>query len=192
MNRPLPFALLAALALSGCISFGAEPPDQLLTLMPAQSVAAGTTRTVAPGEAITVLWPSIPADLNTTRVPVQATPTSVAYVKNAQWSDTPNKLFARLLGETIEARTGRPVLSPRQFALDPGTRLTGQLERFGIDAGQQQAIVVFDAVAARGADIRTQRFEARVPVAQIEAQAVGAALNQAANQVAAAVADWLK
>jgi cholesterol transport system auxiliary component len=192
MTRPLPLALLAALALSGCISFGAEPPDQLLTLMPAQKVAAGTTQTVAAGEAITVLWPGMPADLNTTRVPVQATPTSVAYVKNAQWSDTPNKLFARLLAETIEARTGHPVLSPRQFTLDPGTRLSGQLERFGIDASPQQAVVVFDAAVARGADIRTRRFEARVPVAAIEAQAVGAAINQAANQVAAEVADWLK
>ncbi|MBA2918519.1 ABC transporter [Sphingomonas sp. MAH-20] len=192
MTRPLPLALLAALALSGCISFGAEPPDQLLTLMPAQKVAAGTTQTVTAGEAITVLWPGMPADLNTTRVPVQATPTSVAYVKNAQWSDTPNKLFARLLAETIEARTGHPVLSPRQFTLDPGTRLSGQLERFGIDASPQQAVVVFDAAVARGADIRTRRFEARVPVAAIEAQAVGAAINQAANQVAAEVADWLK
>lgn len=180
------------LALSGCISFGAEPPDQLLTLMPAQMVAAGTTQTVAAGEAVTVLWPSLPADLNTTRVPVQATPTSVAYVKNAQWSDTPNKLFARLLAETIEARTGRPVLSPRQFTLDPGTRLTGQLERFGVDATPRQAVVVYDAVVARGTDIRTRRFEARVPLTEIEAQTVGAALNQAANQVAAEVADWLK
>jgi cholesterol transport system auxiliary component len=192
MIRPLPLALLAALALSGCISFGAEPPKQLLTLMPAQTIAPGTSRTVAAGEAITVLWPSLPAELNTNRVPVQATPTSVAYVKDAQWSDTPNKLFARLLGETIEARTGHPVLSGRQFAFDPGTRVTGQLERFGIDASPQQAVVVFDAVVAQGTDIRTRRFEARVPVSAIEAQAVGMALNQAANQVAAEVADWVK
>jgi len=192
MTRPCIFAALASLALSGCISFGAKPPDQLLTLTAAQSVAVGTAQTIGAGDAITVLWPSIPADLNTNRIPVQATPTSIAYVKDAQWTETPNRLFARLLAETIEARTGHPVLSGRQFAIDPGARVSGQLLRFGVDANPQQAVVVFDAVIARGTDIRTRRFEARVPVAEIEVQAVGAALNQAANQVAAEVADWVK
>ena len=78
-----------------------------------------------------------------------------------------------------------------------GTRIawpppTKSRERFGIDASPQQAVVVFDAVVAQGTDIRTRRFEARVPVSAIEAQAVGTALNQAANQVAAEVADWVK
>ena len=188
----LALLMTAALALSGCISFGAKPPEQLLTLTAAQSVPAGATQTVSAGEAVTVLWPSVPADLNTNRVPVQASPTAVAYVKDAQWTETPNRLFARLLGEVIEARTGRPVLSGRQFAFDPGTRVSGQLLRFGVDAASNSAVVVFDAVAARGAEIRTRRFEARAPVSEIKAAAVGAALNQAANQVAADVADWLK
>jgi len=192
MTHLRPLAVLATLALSGCISFGAKPPERLLTLTPTETVAVGTTQSVGQGEAITVLWPTVPADLNTNRIPVQATPISVAYVKDAQWTEPPNKLFARLLGETIEARTGRAVLSGRQFAFDPGARVSGQLLRFGVDAGSQQAVVVFDGVIARGADIRTRRFEARVPVAEIEAQAVGAALNQAANQVAAEVADWVK
>jgi cholesterol transport system auxiliary component len=187
-----PLAVLGALALSGCISFGAKPPERLLTLTATETVAAGTARTIGQGEAITVLWPTVPADLNTNRIPVQASPTSVAYVKDAQWTEPPNKLFARLLGETIEARTGRGVLSGRQFAFDPGARLSGDLLRFGVDASSRTAVVVFDAAIARGADIRTRRFEARVPVAEIEAQTVGAALNQAANQVAAEVADWVK
>jgi cholesterol transport system auxiliary component len=191
MHRPL-LAVVAALALSGCISFGADPPERLLSLTPAQTVAAGASQTIAPGEAITVLWPSVPADLATNRIPVRATPTSLAYVKDAQWTEAPNRLFARLLGEVIEARTGRPVLSGRQFAFDPGARVSGQLLKFGVDAASQSAIVTFDAVIARGTDIRTRRFEASVPVAEIEAQAVGAALNQAANQVAAEVADWVK
>jgi cholesterol transport system auxiliary component len=190
MHRPA-LAFSVALALSGCISFGAKPPERLLTLTAAQTVAPGTTQSVGAGEAISVLWPSVPADLNTNRVPVQATATSVAYVKDAQWTETPNRLFARLLGEVIEARTGRPVLSGRQFAFDPGARVSGQLLRFGVDAASNSAVVTFDAVAAHGAEVRTRRFEAKVPVAEIEAQAVGVALNQAANQVAAEVADWV-
>lgn len=195
MPRPLlalAAALAAALALGGCISFGEEPPKRLLSLTATETVAPGTARTIAAGEAITVLWPSVPADLETVRVPVQANANEVAYVKDAQWTEPPNRLFARLLAEVVEARTGRPVLSGRQFAFDPGERVSGTLLRFGVDAPSQSVVVTFDAVAARGADIRTRRFETRVPVGRIDAPSVGAALNQAANQVAVEIADWLK
>lgn len=191
MHRPL-LALVSALALSGCISFAAKPPERLLSLTATQTVAPGAAKAVAPGTAITVQWPMVPAELATNRIPVQATATSVAYVKDAQWTEPPSRLFARLLGETIEARTGHPVLPGRQFALDPGARVSGQLLKFGVDAATQSAVVTYDAILTRGTDISSRRFEARVPVAQIEAQAVGAAINQAANQVAAEVADWVK
>jgi cholesterol transport system auxiliary component len=181
----------SALLLSACISFGAKPPERLLRLTPAQSVAPGTAQSVAAGEAISVLAPTVPAELATNRVPVRSG-NGVAYVKNAQWVDQPNRLFAALLSDTIAARTGRPVLSGRQFSFDPGVRVTGQLSAFGVDEASRAAVVVFDAAVARGATIQTRRFEARVPVSAIEAESVGAALNQAANQVAADVADWLK
>lgn len=182
----------AALVLSGCISFGEKPPAQLLRLTAAQTAPVGTAQSVAAGEAITVLPPLVSAELATNRVPVQATATTVAYVKDAQWVEPPNRLFARLIAETIEARTGRPVLSGRQFSFDPGTRITGELIHFGVDAASSSALVTFDAAVARGTAVQTRRFEARVPVAQIEAQAVGVALNQAANQVAVELADWIK
>lgn len=192
MHRSLLTAAIA-LMLSGCVSFGAEPPKQLLNLSATQGVAPGTAQKVATDAAITVIWPGVAAELATVRVPVQATPTSLAYLKDAQWVEAPNRLFARLLGETIEARTGRPVLSGRQFPINPGIRVSGQLIRFGVDAATRSAVVTFDAVATKGsADIQTRRFEARVPVAEIKAEPVGAALNQAANQVAADVADWIK
>jgi cholesterol transport system auxiliary component len=45
-------------------------------------------------------------------------------------------------------------------------------------------------VREKGLDSR--RFEARVPVGVIDALSVGPALNEAANKVAADVADWIK
>lgn len=190
-KRALP-ALLLAVSLGGCISFGPKVPDQLLRLTPAEIVPAGTTMTVQPGQAITILWPTVPAELATNRVPVRTAGTAVAYVKDAQWVEPPNRLFQRLLADVVTARTGRPVLSPRQFAADPGVRITGSLDNFGIDAAGMAAVVTYDAVVARGDMLQTRRFEARVPVSAIDATTVGVALNQAANQVAAQVADWVK
>lgn len=185
----LPFGL--ALALTGCISFGAKVPDSLLRLTATSTVPAETSRTGSTREAVTVLTPSTPQELRTPRVPVR-TGTSVAYLKDAQWVEMPGSLFARLLSETIAARTGRLVLDPGQFAFDPGLRLTGQLQQFGIDAEANEAVVVYDAALSRVPDtVETRRFEARVPIAAVDVANAGAGLNQAANQVAAEVAGWI-
>lgn len=181
-----------ATLLSGCISFGAKPPEELLRLTPAQTISPGAGQSVSPGEAIAVLAPGVPAELATNRVPVRSGTTAVAYVKDAQWIEPPARLFQQLLSDVIAARTGRPVLSDRQLNFDPGMRVTGQLRSFGVDEATQSAVVTFDAAIARGTTVQTRRFEARVPVSAIEAAPVGLALNQAANQVAAEIADWLK
>lgn len=181
----------AAAALAGCISIGEDPPEALLTLTAATGVAEGRVARAAAGDAITVLPPAIPAALETTRVPVHSSPTQIAYVKDAQWVDQPNRMFQRLLGETISARSGRPVINPRQFAFAPGMKLSGDLLQFGVDARTREAVVVFDAALLRGEVLETRRFEARVPVAEIVAGPVGAALNVAANRVAADVATWI-
>ena len=192
MRQMRPFLVLAAaLAVSGCLSFGAKPPPTLMRLT--SDVQPGTTaRTAGPGAAITVVPPSVPAELNTPRVPVRSGTTQVAYVKDAQWVEAPNILFARLLSATIAGRTGRVVLDPKQFTFDPGQRLTGTLQAFGLDADRMEAVLVYDAAVSRGKDaVETRRFEARVPVAAIDAANAPAALNQAANRVAAEVAAWV-
>jgi cholesterol transport system auxiliary component len=184
-------ALAAALALSGCLSFGPKVPPVLMRLTSDAQINA-SSRTAPAGEAITVVVPTAPAELNTPRVPVRTGATQVAYVKDAQWVEVPTILFARLVSETIAAKTGRVVLDPRQFTFDPGQRLTGTLQTFGLDADRMEAVLVYDAAVSRGKDsVETRRFEARVPVAALDAASAPAALNQAANQVAAEVAAWI-
>ncbi len=184
-------ALAAALAVSGCLSFGPKVPPTLMRLTSDAQITA-SSRTASAGEAITVVPPSAPAELNTPRVPVRTGATQVAYVKDAQWVEVPTILFARLVSETIAARTGRVVLDPKQFTFDPGQRLTGTLQTFGLDADRMEAVLVYDAAVSRGKDsVETRRFEARVPVAALDAASAPAALNQAANQVAAEVAAWV-
>lgn len=183
--------LAAALALPACLSFGADPPERLVRLSATASVQPQTSRTAAASETITVIEPTVSRELQTARIPVRTGGTAVAYVKDAQWVDMPAAEFARLLSETISA-TGRVVLDRKQFTFDPGTRLTGQLHAFGIDADSMEAVVAYDAALARGADqVETRRFEARVPVAAVDGASVGPALNEAANQVAAQVAGWI-
>jgi cholesterol transport system auxiliary component len=185
-------AIPSALALAGCFSFGADPPDSLLRLTAAETVQPATSRTASAGEAVTVVVPSVPQELQTLRVPVRTGDTQVAYLKDAQWVEMPGALFGRLLSDTIAARTGRVVLDPSQFTFDPGVRLTGQLRTFGVDADTGEVVAVYDAAIARGeARVETRRFEARVPVAAVDAANVGPALNQAANQVAVEVAAWI-
>jgi cholesterol transport system auxiliary component len=185
--------LAAALSLTGCLNLGGpKPPATLMRLSAASSVPPQTNRTASAAQAVTVVVPTVPQELAVLRVPVTKGGISVAYLKDAQWVELPNALFARLLSETIAATTGRIVLDSRQFSFDPGTKLTGQLQTFGLDADTMEVVARYDAVLARGADgVETHRFEARVKVAAADAADVSPALNQAANQIAADVARWI-
>jgi cholesterol transport system auxiliary component len=189
--KPLLAASLA-LALAACFG-GAKVPDHLLTLTAAEARPAAAPRTAGQGEAITVAVPSVPQALRTTRVPVYLSDTSIQYLTDAVWVENPGALFARLLGETIAARTGRVVLDPSQYSHDPGTRITGTLVKFGLDPNQMQVVIVYDAAMARGptGGVSTNRFEARVPVAAATPDLVAPALNDAANQLAQQVAAWV-
>jgi cholesterol transport system auxiliary component len=190
MRSKFALAAAAALALAGC-GLGGKTPDVLLNLTPEATLPPQAGNTSSAENAVTVVRPTVPQALDTTRVPVM-TGQQVAYVDEAYWVDTPDQLFRRLLSETIAARTGRVVLDPLQFSFNPGNRLTGQLQNFGVDAVTRQAVVTYDAALARGAEsVSTRRFEARVPVAGIDRANVAPALNAAANQVARQVADWL-
>jgi len=191
-KRILPLLALP-LALAGCVSFGAKVPPQLLRLTPSAEAPANGGVVLGKGMAVSVSFPSAPVELSNNRVPVRMGATEVAYVKDAQWIDAPSHLFRDLLAETITARTGRPTLTPRDAALTSGPRLGGRLTEFGIDAGGNQASVVYDATLVRSGDqLETRRFEAKAPVSgKIDESSAGAAINAAANDVAAQVSDWI-
>lgn len=183
-------AAAALLALPACFG-GPAVPDELMTLTPAQTRPAAAPVSAAQGEAITIVEPSVPQALATTRVPVYVSETAIQYLQDAQWVENPAPLFGRLVGQVVAARTGRVVLDPSQYTHDPGTRLTGQLLKFGLDPLTMEAVAVFDAAMARRDGVTSNRFEARVPVAAATPAAVAPALNAAANQVAEQVAAWL-
>lgn len=187
--------LAAALLLTGgCVRFGAKPPARLLGITSASSVTAGTVVTGTAANAITVMPPFVARSIGNVRVAVVDGSGAYAYVKDAIWVDTPDKLFQGLLGETIAVRTGRLVLNPGQFIAAPSGQLVGQLLFFGIDAGAHQARVTYDAtlLAPDGTTLSKQRFSATAPIGRIDAQTVAPAIGAAANDVASQVAGWIK
>jgi cholesterol transport system auxiliary component len=156
-------------------------------------VPVGQVQNSATAKSIVIGVPVTPQSLATQRVPVATSATSVAYVKDAQWTEPPSRLFARVVSDTVSARTGRVVLSPVQAVAEANDDLEGELRTFGLDAATREAVVTFDGALQRAGQPATEkrRFEARVPVAAIDAASAGPALNQAANQVASEVADWI-
>ena len=178
------------LALTGC--FGGHAPSELLTLTPAQMRDPAQPRAAAQGHVVTVTTPAVPNDISNNRVAVYVSPTTIQYLKDAQWSAQPAELFRGLLSETLAAKTDLVVLDPSLYTQIQGMVLSGQLLRFGYDPGRGEAVVLFEATLARPENsVTTNRFEAHVPVADASAASVAPALNQAANQVADQVAAWV-
>ena len=184
----------AAVTLSGCIGLGGKTPPFLLTLDADAAPPAGAARTAAEAATLTILIPTAPQKLRTTRIPVQQDGSSVTYVKDAQWVEAPQRLFQRLVSETVSASTSRVVLDEGQYLTAPGEQLAGQLMEFGVDARSGEAVVVYQAmlVSAGGKTVSQRRFEAREAIGgEVEAKLVGEALTRAANKVAGEVTGWL-
>ena len=187
----LTLVALATLSLAACFG-GKKVPPTLLTLTASAPAPASPSRSSDAAKAVTIDVPVVPKEIATTRVPALVGPTAIAYIKNLMWVETPDRLFQRLVSETVLRTTNRVVLDPRQSSLDPGLHLTGSLSRFGYDAQEGAVLVRYDGALATagGTRVETRRFEARVP-ADGTANTVGPALNAAANQVAAEVASWI-
>ena len=176
-----------------CFPAASEPPPQLLVLTAASTVADGTARSGEQSEALVILSPAVPRKLDTNRVPVQASATSIAYLKDAIWSDKPATLMQQLMMETVAAKNDRLVLREVNSGGKAQEILSGTLQEFGVDARTNEAVVIYDAVKmVRGKAVKKQRFEVRRPVSVIEPVPVSIALNDAANDLASEIAAWLK
>ena len=188
---------LAALVLSACgplvqIGGNDKAPVALLTLR----------ATAAPGGAVgdlsrsvSVITPTVPGPLQTLRLPVITRDTELAYLTGATWAEQPNKLFARVLADTIAAG-GVAVLDSRQSSVGATRNLSGQLVEFSLDvrnAAAPAVVLRYDALLTGdgGKTLAVRRFDRRVPVASQAPGEVATALNAAANAVAAEVADWV-
>lgn len=186
--------LLAAAACGPLVQVGGNSPRpvELYTLSapPPAAVPAGLNP-IDMKQAVSVDTPSVPGALQTLRIPVTISDTSIQYLTGAQWAEQPNRLFQRLLADTLSAN-GVGVVDQRSSGQAGGRRLTGQLLAFGVDIrGGQRVHVRYDALLAGSDGVRQRRFEREVPLGQTAGPDAAVALNQAANAVAADVAQWV-
>lgn len=198
MNFPKvlkPLGLLPAVALlAGCVSIGGggEVPDQLLTLTATSSAPAGASASGDMASALAVSEPAVPQYLNVTRVPVKVSGSAIAYLQDAVWVEKPSHLFQRVLSETIRAGGDRLVVGGGELEYAAQTQLGGELTAMDYDPSRSAAVVRYDAVLRLSdGTVRTQRFEAEQTGVLPDALSVAPALNRAANDVAAQVAEWV-
>lgn len=197
MKRPhaLAVAAAASLALSGCISIGTEPPASLITLS-STAIAPAGSGAVAGAEggagAIAVLTPETPAKLDVVRVPVNVSPTEIAYLQDAVWVEKPARLFRRLLGETLRTRGAALVIDSDDTPAPASQIVRGTLMDMTYDAPTRSVVVRFDAIRSNlDGSVTSRRFEAREEGIEPEVADVGPALNRAANSLAGDVAEWV-
>jgi len=190
----LPLTLGLSLALSGCLGLGggSKAPASLFNLTSASPASAGAEMSGKVEDAIMVLDPDTDRRLAVSRVAVQVDASNVAYLADAQWVEHPARLFGALLAESIRAKGKRLVFTSEEALGSGRTRLGGRLIDMGYDARSQSAVVRYEAVrVGPGGAMASKRFEAVIPGISAKPAMIGPAINRAANQVAAEVADWV-
>jgi cholesterol transport system auxiliary component len=191
LNRAVPLAL--GFAVAGCVSFGGgKAPDTLITLTAATTAPAGAGLSGKADGALIVLDPETDRRLNVQRIAVRLDPANVAYLQKALWVERPARLFRGVLAETIRAKGQRIVFEDADATATGRSRLAGRLLDIGYDAGTRSVVVRYDAILeGPGGAVSTKRFEARVDHVSADPHAIAPALNEAANDVARQVADWV-
>lgn len=185
--------LAALLLLGGCLNFGGKAPKLLLRLTPAVTAPAGDMGSATLKDALVVMDPETDRRLDVPQVPVQVDDTTIAYLKDATWVEKPARQFRRLLAETIRARDKRLVVEAGDANEGGKSILAGRLLDMGYDARSRSVVVRYDAMREDAAGtVVSRRFEATVAGVAPKVESVAPALDQAANEVARQVADWVR
>lgn len=190
--------ITALLAVAGCsplvqIGGNTPRPDALYTVLAtAPAAVPAGLGPVDMSRAVSVGTPDVPGALRTLRIPVTVSDTQVQYVVAAVWAEQPNRLFGRLLADTL-ANNGVTVIDARSAGRVADRQLSGQLLAFGADvsSGSPMVRVRYDATLAGPDGVRQRRFERDAPVGRVDGPQVTAALNQLANALSADVARWV-
>jgi cholesterol transport system auxiliary component len=184
-------ALAATVALGGLLAgcgSGAVPATYDLSALPSAGRSLGAGRSVVVAEPVTL------QPLEGDRIIVKDAAGGVSFLGGGQWSDRlPRLIQARIL-QTFE-NTGRLRSVSR-----PGDRVTAdytlisEIRAFEVAAGTGEAVVQISAKLVGEASNRVAAariFEARVPVAAVDAGTAARGLDQALAGVLGQMARWI-
>ena len=178
--------LALALALGGC--GGAVPTTFDLTALP------GAARSGPARRALVVAEPVGLQPFEADRIIVREPGGSLSFLGGGQWADRlPRLIQARLLQSLENTGRLRSVSRPGdKVAAD--TLLVTEIRAFDIAAGSREAVVDISAKLvsdATGAVVAARVFQARVPVAEVNAGSAANGLDRALSTVLAEIVRWV-
>ncbi len=148
------------------------------------------------GEEIVIGLPAAAGALATDRILVRPDPRSVQYLADARWTEAAPQLMQTFLLRAFEETRGWAHVARSSYGGPPDHLLVGELVALGVtiapDGAAQAEVALGVQLLSRGGARRlgARRFAETVPLADLEAPGVVAALNTAAGALAVALAGW--
>jgi cholesterol transport system auxiliary component len=197
MSAPSRRLIIAALALApaGCTSLlpaGSAPP-KLYTLTPVADF---------PPDAPHVAWqllidvPAAAVALDTERIALSRSPTTIDYFADAAWSDRAPLLVQSLLVQSFENSGRITAIGRESIALRADYILRPELRHFEADysgGGAPSAHVQIGAKLVKMPDrtiIAQQRIDTRAPARENQVGAIVEAFNTALHEATRNLIDW--
>lgn len=181
-------AAFAAAAVSGCSLVSAPPITfDLMGVQPADRLSRRTNRTIL------ILEPTAIDTYNSQRIVVRDQGIILAYLPEAQWSDTLPALLRTRMQQSFEDR-GVPNIARSGDRVNVEIALATDIRAFELDTREgAQAVVTIsarlvDEVARRV--LATRVFTTRVPVASTDSGTVVASLDAAMRDVINQIMVW--
>lgn len=189
-------AIAGAALLAGCMSIPDVPPRDFYVL---EDLA--TPGAVKPGgdagHVLLVHTAAASPFYDTQSLAFSRAPGQRSYYQFAGWTERPARRLAELLSRRLEARGGFRSVAPSTAGVRGDTVLNLRLEEFFHDAaakpGSARVAVTAELVDIAGRTVvARRRFTQSAPVADENAQAAVAALNQATTTLLDELSAWIE
>ena len=187
IRRRVPLAALVALAAAACQS---APPATFDLTAPRQRVGGGG---IVRGQVV-VPEPVTVQTFEADRILVKDAGNSVSFLPGGQWADRLPRLIQARLIQTFENATRIQAISRPGERVAADYQLNSELRAFQIlsASGEAQVEISAKVVNDREGRIMAARvFEARVPLAAIDAANAASALDQALSKVLLDIVRWV-
>ncbi|SFU65798.1 cholesterol transport system auxiliary component [Methylobacterium sp. 174MFSha1.1] len=188
-GRLAAFCVAAALALLlGACGSGAVPTTFDLTALP------GAARSGAARRSIVVAEPVGLQPFEADRIIVREPGGAVSYLGGGQWADRLPRLVQTRLIQSLENANRLKSVSRPGDKVAADTILITELRAFDINAGTREAVVDLSAKLIQessGTVVAAKVFQARVPVAGVNAPVAANGLDRALSMVLADIVRWI-